>query len=189
MKLLLYGSNNFSDTLADLAIDCGHEVIGKIDDFATGPGILGSLSTIGRTHRPGEYGMILAIGYNDLAGRWNAWQRVRALGYEFPTLVHPRAYVARNVKLGCGTLIMAAAVVDTRATIGAATVLWPTSCVNHDATIGSNCFLSPQATICGFTKIGNNSFIGAGAVVVDHCQLPANSFIKASSIIKRTPQE
>lgn len=184
MKLLLYGSQTYSDTLAELAQDCGHDVVGKIDDAGPGPGILGTLSEISNTHPAGKYGIVLAIGYSNLTARWKAWQRVRNLGYKCPILVHPRAYIANSAKLSCGSVVMAGALVDARSTVGEASVLWPASCINHDVALGSNCFISPQATICGFAAIGNNSIIGAGAVVVDHSVLPAGTFVKALSLFK-----
>jgi sugar O-acyltransferase (sialic acid O-acetyltransferase NeuD family) len=185
MKVLLYGSKSFSDVLAELARDCGHEVAGKVDDINHGPSILGSLSDVSKSHCPGDYGIILAIGYNNLASRWDAWRRIREMGYECPKLIHPRAYVASSARVGDGTFVMAGAIVDTKANLGEASVLWPSSCVNHDAIIGDNCFLSPQTTICGFTRVGSHSFIGAGSVVVDSCEIPAGSFVKAHSLIKQ----
>lgn len=178
MRLLLYGAREFARTVAELARHCGHEVAGLVDDRLTGPDIVGSLEQAARSHPPGEYGMVLAIGYNDLSGRWAAWLRVRALGYPTPTLVHPRAYVADSAQVAAGAMIMVGALVDVRASIGEAAVLWPGVCVNHDAVIGANTFLSPNATICGFAEVGAHSFIGAGAAVVDRGRVPEGSFIR-----------
>jgi acetyltransferase-like isoleucine patch superfamily enzyme len=178
VRLLIYGSGDFAPTVIELAKACGHEPIGLVDDFNRGPEILGTLETVTRSHPPGEHGIALAIGYNNLAGRWGAWLRACAAGYAAPALVHPRAYVADSALVGAGSMVMAGAVVDVRTIVDDAAVLWPSVCVNHDSYVGANCFLSPSATVCGFAKIGPNSFIGAGAVIADRCEVAPSSFIK-----------
>ena len=173
MRLLIYGSSDFAPTVIELVRACGHEPAGLVDDVRHGPGILGSLEAVMRTHSPEHYGIALAIGYNDLTGRWAAWLRACAAGYEAPVLIHPRAYVASSARMGAGCMVMACAVVDVRVNVGDASVFWPGACVNNDTSIGANCFLSPNATVCGAVTIGANSFAGAGAAIADRCEVPA----------------
>lgn len=181
MRLLLYGSKEFSSTVAQLARHCGHEVAGIIDDYNHGPHILGGLEDIKCSYPPSEYGVSMAIGYSSLLGRWAAWERVRAAGYQSPALIHPCAYVADTAQIGEGAMVMTGAIVDVHVVIGDLAVLWPAACINHNTEIGINTFISPGATLCGAAKIGSHCFIGAGAVIVDHCNIPDSSFIKMNS--------
>lgn len=181
MQLLIFGSREFAPTVAELAEDCGHRVVGFIDDFSQGPGILGSLDAVLASHPPGDYQIAMAVGYADLTGRWRAWERVRGAGYRAPALVHPRAYVAKSATIGAGALIMAGAIVDVRSRIGEIAVVWPGACVNHDTSVGDNSFISPNATLCGFVELGAHSFVGAGAAIVDHCKVPDSTRIKMLS--------
>jgi sugar O-acyltransferase (sialic acid O-acetyltransferase NeuD family) len=182
MRLLIYGSKEFASTVAELVRHCGHEAVGMVDDYNSGPGIIGNLDSVVRTHPPEHHGIALAVGYSNLSARWAAWDRIRNAGYRAPALVHPRAYVADSAKLGDGVMVMAAAIVDVYAEIGELTVLWPGANVSHHSRVGPNTFLSPGATLCGFVDVGANSFIGAVAVLVDHTKVPEDSFIKAGSI-------
>jgi sugar O-acyltransferase (sialic acid O-acetyltransferase NeuD family) len=182
MRMLVFGSKDFARTVAELIRHCGHEVAGMVDDYRSGPGILGNLESVARSHPPSEHGIAMAIGYADLPARWAAWERIRSAGYRAPPLIHPRAYVADNARIGEGAMVMAGSIVDVHAEIGELDVLWPGACVNHDSRIGPNCFLSPNSTVCGFVDIGPHSFIGAGAVVVDRVIVPRLSFIKAGSV-------
>ena len=186
MRLLIYGSGDFSPTVIELVRACGHEAVGSIDDFCQEPEILGGLEAVQRSHPPRDYGIALAIGYKDLPGRWAAYLRARAAGYSAPVLIHPRAYVAASASVGTGSMVMAGAVVDVRAKIGETSVIWPGACVNHDAEIGANCFVSPNATLCGFVQLGANSFVGAGAAIADRCSVPPSSFIKMLSSYPRS---
>ena len=187
MRLLVYGSRTFADTVADLARDCGHEVVGMVDDTSTGSSIVGTLEQAQAVFPPSGHGMVMGIGYNNLDARWAAWQRVRAAGWSSPSLVHPRAYVAASAVLSYGCLVMAGAIVDRQAKLGQAVVVWPGACINHDVSIGDNTFVSPNATLCGFVRVGAHSFIGAGAAVADNCVLAEHSFLKMNaSYTKRT---
>ncbi len=177
MKLLIYGSKDFAQTVAALAVDCGHVVAGFVDDFDQSGGVVGTSESIRQTHPPHDFSVAMAIGYNNLPARLAAWENLRGAGYSTPKLIHPRAYVGREVTMGEGVMVMAGAIVDVRAKVGDIAVLWPGACVNHDATIGHNSFLSPNTTICGHASIGASCFIGAGTAVVDRGVVPADSFV------------
>jgi sugar O-acyltransferase (sialic acid O-acetyltransferase NeuD family) len=178
MQVLIYGSREFARTVSELVEDCGHSVAGFIDDFSTGPHILGTLAQVQRSHKASEYGIAFAVGYNDLAARWQAWQRLRAAGYPAPALIHPRAYVAKSAQVGDGAMIMAGSLVDVRAKVGDIVVAWPGSCISHDCVVGDNSFISPNATLCGYVDLGAHCFVGAGAAIVDHCTVPPSTRIK-----------
>ena len=184
MRLMIYGSGAFAPTVIELVRACGHEAVGMIDDTRSGEDLLGSFEEVTRSHPPKDFGIALAIGYNNFPGRWIAWQRIRAVGYDAPVLIHPRAYVADSAKIEQGTMIMAGATIDVRAKIGAACVIWPGVCVSHDTSVGANCFISPNATVCGFVNIGESTFVGAAASIADGCEVPASSFIKMHSLYK-----
>lgn len=181
MRLLIYGSGDFAATVSELVRHCGHEAIGMVDDFSSGPGILGDLESVRDSHPPPGFGIVLAIGYSNLEARWSAWERARAAGYRAPPLIHPRAYVSDTASVGEGSMVMAGAIVDARAVLGEHVVLWPGSCVNHDVVVEKNCFISPNATLCGFAHVGSHSFIGAGAALVDHAVVPEGGYIKMLS--------
>lgn len=177
MKLLVYGSQDFAQTVAALAVDCGYVIAGFVDDFNQGTGVVGTSKSIRLSHPPQNFSIVMAIGYKNLPARLVAWENLRRTGYSTPTLIHPRAYVGREVRMGEGAMVMAGAIIDVRAQIGDIAVLWPGACVNHDATIGSNSFLSPNTTICGHADIGASCFVGAGTAVVDRGVVPAGSFL------------
>lgn len=170
MRLLIYGARDYARTVGELAVDCGHQVVGLVDDHQPDrEGVIGSFADALARHR--DCGVVLGIGYADLAGRWRAWGRVRASGSPVPALVHPRAYVARSAVVGAGSVVMAGAIVDQRACLGEGVVLWPGACINHDTVVGDNCFVSPNAVLCGHVHLGADCFVGAAAAVADHCRV------------------
>lgn len=180
--LLIYAASEFGRVVRHLAEDCGYSFAGFIDDWKTGPEILGPWASVRATYRPTDYAISMAIGYRHLRERWALYQALLADGYDFPRLIHPRAITHRSAQLGNGTIAMAGAVVDVDVLIGDLCVLWPGAVVSHDSRVADNCFLSPNATTCGATSIGAGSFIGAGAVIADHTVVPPGSFCKAGSV-------
>ncbi len=181
MKVLVYGSTTFGSVVRVLVEECGHEFAGFIDDVNPAGGeVLGGFEAVRKSHGPGTFGCVNAVGYNDLGARRRVTDRIVAAGYVMPGLVHPRAIVGRDSKVGPGALIMAGATVDIRVDLGPGVVMWPGAVVAHDSALAGNTFLSPNSTVCGCCRIGSDCFVGAGAVVVDHADVPASTRIKAA---------
>jgi len=181
VKILVYGSTTFGSVVRVLVEECGHEFAGFIDDVTpSGPDVLGSFDTVKTTHPAAGFACVNAVGYNDLAARQRVSDRIVAAGYASPSLIHPRAIVGRESRVGAGAMVMAGAIVDTRVDLGPCVVMWPGAVVAHDTAIGANTFLSPNSTICGCCQVGAHCFVGAAAVVVDHATVPAATRIKAA---------
>ena len=174
------GASSFGRLVRALLVDTGHGFAGFLDDFATGPDILGPLDKLREPGFPDRVSLALAIGYRDLEARLGVFRLALEQGFQLPALVHPRAYVSTEAALGPGCIVMAGASVDAFARVEGACVLWPGSIVSHDARIGENTFISPNATVCGFSQVGHSSFLGAGCTVVNNVELPPSSFVKAS---------
>lgn len=179
--LLIVGASSFGQLMAVLADDCSRSVAGFVDDTQTGPLVLGTSGDLGLELPPAEFDLILAIGYKHLQTRFRMFERLRAAGFHFPTLVHPTARVSSHAVVGKGCLIMAGTDIDAFTSIGNACVLWPHVTVSHDNRIGHNTFISPAATLCGFVSVGPGSFIGANSTIVDGSTLGDGSFVKAAT--------
>lgn len=180
--IVIYGSRAFGRVVRSLVEDCGRSFAGYIDDWDTGPEILAGLLALRQLYAPGDIQIAVAVGYDYLDQRLGIARRISDSGYSLATLVHPAAYVSRNVALSDGALVMARATIDTRAAIGRLAVIWPGAVVGHDSEVGANAFLSPGAIVCGFARIGASCFVGAGAVIADKAVVPDGSFVKAASL-------
>lgn len=181
-KLLLYGGKSFSDTIEELAVTCGYEIVARIDDYDPCPPSVITLDCAAKIYPSSSHSIALSIGYNDLIARLEAYHRITRLGYIAATLVHPTAYVSPSALVGQGSLIMAQSCVDCRVVIGEICVLWPRACINHDVFVDRNTFISPNATLCGNVHVGESSFVGASAVIVDGASLAPKTFLKMGTI-------
>ncbi len=183
-RVAIYGSKDYAILVGRMARECGHEIIGFIDDFETSSKTLGSFLDFSKANSPSSTTIAIGIGYKNLSARAEAMLRVKEKGYELAKLIHPKSHVSDRSEIGEGSILMATAYLDETGRLGKGCVVWPGAVINHDCVIGDNVFISPGAIICGFAKIGAGSFIGAGAVIVDGVTLEANSFVKAGSLVK-----
>lgn len=187
---LIYGARSYALTIADLIRDTGGEVLGMIEDGTpedSADVMLCSFEQAQIRFRAKRPPIALGIGYRDLPARWRAWERVRALGWPTPSLIHPEAYVAATAQVQQGAVVMARSIVDRKALIGEGAVLWPGACVNHDSVIGANTFVSPGAIVCGNVRVGAHCFVGAGALLADGSQVPDGTFLKMGTRYSERP--
>jgi len=180
-NLIIYGASEFGQVIKPLAQQCGHEIVGFVDDWHVGNGIVAGDAMVD-AFPPAQVDVVIGIGYRHLSARKKIFERIKSLGYSVAKLIHAKAIIDASAQIGEGAIIMAGAIVDVRARVGALAVVWPGAIVNHDSRIGDNSFLSPGAVICGHTEVAADCFIGAGAVVVDHLYIQPCSFIKAGSV-------
>ena len=184
MKLLIYGSSDFGKLVKKLVVESGYEFAGYIDDFNQSSEILGDYNLIRKNYSHRKFSIVIAIGSKFLAERKAIIEKIRVDGYDLPNIVHKTAYIASDVDMGVGCIVMAKAIIDYNTIVRDGVVLWPGSIVNHNCTIGQSCYIAPNATVCGFATLGKNCFVGAGAVIVDHTEVADNSFVNANSIYK-----
>ena len=111
------------------------------------------------------------------------------LGYQFLTLIHPRAYVAPSAIIEDGAQIMAGALVQAQSHIGMLSVVNSGAIIEHDCTIGDHAHIAPGAILCGGVQAGEGVFIGCGAVVLENIRLGANSILAAGVTLRKDLME
>lgn len=84
------------------------------------------------------------------------------------TFVHPMAYVAGNVTLGPGTVVMPQASVSTATRIGRCCLILNNAWIGHDDVIGDFCHVAAGACVGSCLKIGRGVHIGMNATVREY---------------------
>jgi sugar O-acyltransferase (sialic acid O-acetyltransferase NeuD family) len=106
-------------------------------------------------------------------------------GFQFPSLVHPAAWVAPDVVLGPGVQVMAGAMVQPGCTVGSGSIINTRVGVDHDGQLAEDVHLAPGAILCGDVQVDAGAFIGAGAVVLPGCAIGAGAVVAAGALVKR----
>lgn len=163
-KIIIFGASGHAEVVADISIKNGYEVVGFLDDNEDITTVLG-YPRLGRIDDCVKFkdGCAFAIGIGNNSVRKKIYEKYS--DYEYPTLIHPSAYVGPEVKIGKGTIVMPMATVNVCAQVGDFCVINTGSIVEHDCCIGDFCLIAPHATVCGVVNIGNGVWLGAGSVV------------------------
>lgn len=179
-KIMIIGAGGNARVITDIFYCCGIEVAGYFDDKPAdcfpGMNIIGS---VGDAAKYPDALFIIGIGENII--RKNIADRFPSLHYT--TAIHPSAVIARDVKIGAGTVIMANAVINTGSVVGRHCIINTIASVDHDNTIDDFVHISPNAVLCGTVYVGSLTLIGAGATIKNNTSVCGNCVIGAGTVV------
>ena len=115
--------------------------------------------------------------------RKGLFERFRAKGYRFATVIHPSAIVASDVELGEGVQVMAGVVIQPGSRVGCNTIINTRASVDHDCRIGNNVHIGPGATLSGGVSIDDDTHIGTGATIIQGIEIGTQSVVAAGSVV------
>lgn len=113
------------------------------------------------------------------------YERVRSQGFDFASVIHPRAFVDPGARLGEGVQVLAGAVVNVGAVIADDVIVNSGAVVEHDAVIGAHSHVSPGAVIAGGVNVGEGVHLGLGARVIQGVRIGAESLVGAGAVVVR----
>lgn len=185
--LVLIGAGGHARVLLALARAAGHSIHGVCDPQLAANGITSweGLEVLGddvalERLLPDRVALLLGIG---LLAKGSLRERLYALwcsrGYDFPTVVHPNAWVAPGVVLRHGVQVMAGAVIQPSCEIGENSIVNTSASIDHDCYIGSHVHVAPGATLCGAVTVEDKAFIGAGATVIQGVRVGVGAVVGA----------
>jgi len=182
-KLLLVGAGGFGRVVLEHAnqqYDCAF-----LDDGdAT---VVDEVPVIGKTSEVAsfypEYKLLLVtIGNNRL--REQLYKEAAAIGYIFPNIIHPTAYISPHAHIGTGCVILNNAVVQNNATCGDGCILNPGVELHHDSTVGSCCLIYTNSVVRSLTHVGDRVWIGSTATVSTSAVVPDDTTIGDGEVFK-----
>ena len=178
-KLLLVGAGGFGRMVAEQAMlqyDCAFVDDGQaVGTEICGSPAIGNLADLPELRR--EYGL-LVVGIGNNQFRAQVYEKAKALGYGFPNIIAPSAYISPYSKLGCGCVVLQNACVQNGASVGDGVLLNAGTEVHCDAAVGdyaliyTNSVIRTSATVSNFTRIGSNCTICNNATVPDGADIP-----------------
>ncbi len=183
---LIIGAGGHAKVIADILHCQGVKVLGFVDDNPNlvGQTILGLpvVGLIGHWANFEPSSVILGIGSN--AARRAVAERLETSA-ELPwiTAIHPSAIIAKSVRIGNGTVIMAGAVINPDTVLGQHVIINTASSVDHDCTIGSYVHIAPGTHVAGGVSIGSEAFLGIGTSVIPNRKIGENAIIGAGAVV------
>ncbi len=188
--LLILGAGGHGRSLIELlraqGAGCHWDIAGLLDANppaapVLGVPVMGTEAALPALWQQGLRHVVLAIGHN--ATRLAAAARLRALGFDFPTLVHPSAILAASASLGEGTVVLPRVVLGAGARVGAFAILNSGCVVEHDAEIGEGAHIAPGAVLPGHVSVGARALLGAGSCCVVGARIGADAVVAAGAAV------
>tara|TARA_B100000795_G_scaffold157436_1_gene118174 strand:- start:4357 stop:4974 length:618 start_codon:yes stop_codon:yes gene_type:complete len=189
------GAGGHAKVIIDMLDLMGTEILGlltpdlKAGDVFCNLKILGDDSYI-HNFKNDEVFLINGIGsLPNKKDRWKVALKMRNEGYQFASVIHPKAIIASDIELDEGVQIMAGVVIQSGSKIGKDTIVNTGVLIDHDCNIAENCHLAPGSSLCGGVEIGANTHIGAGSTVTEYVSIGLNCSINAGSLVVKKVQD
>lgn len=183
-RLLLVGAGGFGRVVLEHVcdeyecafLDDGPEVGTVID----GVQVIGGTGDLAKWY--GEYTrLIVTIGNNKL--RESIYEQAKAIGYEFPSIIHRTAYISPHSHIGEGAIILNNAIVQHSAKAGFGLILNPGAELHHDSEVGDYALIYTNSVVRSLTHVGDRVWIGSnvtistGATVADDARIEDNDVV------------
>ena len=172
-KLLLVGAGGFGRVVSELArqtYDCAF-----VDDGVDIGTVICDIPVIGHTENLlelfAEYkNLVIVIGNNVVRER--IYDLAKDIGYSFPNLISPSAYISPYAQLGWGCVILNNALVQNGSIVGNAVLINPGVEIHHDSSVGDYDLIYTNSVIRTYAKVGKSVRIGSNVTVCNNAVVP-----------------
>lgn len=113
------------------------------------------------------------------------YDKLRADGVDFATLVHPDVSIPRSSTIGLGTIICKFVSITCDVCIGENVYIHPMSCIGHDAIIGKGSVIGSFVDIAGSCVVGENVFLSINVVMKQGISIGDNTIVGLASVVHR----
>lgn len=185
-KLIIIGAGGHGIVCAEAASLSGYKEIAFLDDRKVeGLPVIGTLNDIEKYIC--ECCFFVAIGDNFTRKR--IMLRIKEMGGELASIIHPFSSVSKSAEIGEGTVIMAGAVINPGARICRGVIVNTCSSVDHDCVLKDFCHIGVGAHLAGTVIVGETSFVGAGTAVINNITIGDGVTVGAGAAVVKNLTE
>lgn len=146
--------------------------------------VLGDDSLLSDLFQQGIRNAFIGVGsVGDSTIRKGLFRKLKDLGFELVSAVHPQAIVSSSARLGEGPIVMANAVVNAEAAIGDNVIINTGAIVEHDCIVGNHAHIATGAHLAGGVVVGEGSHIGVGASIKQGVRIGRSSIVGAGAVV------
>lgn len=148
--------------------------------------VLGGDDLLAGIFAAGVHGAFLGIGMvRPSSLRRTCAEKAARLGFRFPSLTHPTAWISPSATLGEGAFVGPMAVVNSGAVLGSHAIVNSGAIVEHDCRVGDFSHVASGACLAGGVSVGTETLIGARAVVREGLSIGSRALIGAGAVVVR----
>lgn len=183
-KLLLVGAGGFGRVVLEHArqeFDCAFVDDADVNEVNETP-VIGRIADIAKLY--GEYkSLIVTIGNNKL--REQIYQDAVKIGYEFPNIIVPSAYISPYATIGHGCVILNNVVIQNNARVGDGVILNPGVEIHHDSVIGDNVLIYTNTVVRSLARVGNRVHLGSTLTISNEVIIPEDTKIEDGVTVRK----
>ena len=172
-KLLLVGAGGFGRMVAEQAMlqyDCAFVDDGQpVGAEICGIPVVGGIADLPELRK--EYDL-LVIGIGNNAFRAQVHEKAAALGYAFPNIIAPSAYVSPFAEIGKGCVILQNSCIQNGAVVGNGVLLNTGAEIHCDATVEDYVLIYTNSVVRTGAKVGRCARIGSNVTICNNATVP-----------------
>lgn len=159
-------------------VDDGYGIGTEINDCM----VIGRIVDIEKLY--GQYNLlIVTIGNNRL--REKIYKDAERIGYKFPNIIHPSAYISLYATIGSGCVILNNVVIQNNAKIGNGVILNPGVEIHHDSAIGNNVLIYTNSVVRTYAKVGDRAHLGSTLTISNEVIVPNDAKIDDGITVRK----
>jgi sugar O-acyltransferase (sialic acid O-acetyltransferase NeuD family) len=188
--LVLIGGGGHCKSVIEAAESAGYSILGILDmPESVGCSILdyrviGTDDDIPSFAHKADF--VITVGFITTPKvRTNIYNRVKAAGGRFATVIASSASVSRNAVVGDGAVVLHHAAVNAGASVGDNCIINTAAVIEHDVVIGAQSHISTGAVVNGGCRIGERVFVGSRSVVGNGLSITDDCIVGSGSNVTR----
>ena len=180
-KILILGGQGNGGVIANAILDAnkrgdnewvclgylndGEKIGTMIDSFP----VLGNIQNdIYKFYEEGYYFINTIFRIDGQEDRLDMFSKLDIPEDRLATFIHPTAYIAPNVKLGVGCVIMPLVCISSGTTLGKSCIVMVSATIGHDNVFEDYCHIAAQACVGAFLKVCKGVHIGLNSTIREH---------------------
>jgi sugar O-acyltransferase (sialic acid O-acetyltransferase NeuD family) len=195
-KVLILGGLGNASVIADAILDANlrgckeYECIGYINDRDNvqeieGRPVMGGLKDVPRLIDEGFHFINTIYKIDGQRERIDLFNSLNIPDERLATFVHPTAYLAPNVELSPGCVIMPNVSVTSSTKFGKCCIVRPGATIGHNNIIGAHTSIIAGASVGSFITLGEGVHISLGAIVREFVTIGNYSTLGIGSVAVR----
>jgi UDP-perosamine 4-acetyltransferase len=189
-QVLLVGSSTQALIALDILEKMGiYDVVGvttedpEVREFCGLP-VLGGNDDLPRLFQEGIRRAAIGVGgWIDNGPRIRLYHRLKDLGFELVSPIHPATIIGRQVELGEAVTTYASVAIDPQSKVGCNSIIGTNSFVGHETQVGDHVLISGGVMVGGRVTIGDQAVLSIGCTIVSGVNIGAGALVAAGAAV------
>lgn len=147
--------------------------------------VLGGLSDCARFVEEGYFFINTIFRIDGQQDRIDLFEGLKISDDSLATFIHPLSYIAPNVELGPGSVVMPNVSISSGTSFGKGCLIMVGATVGHDDTIGKYCHFAAQCCVGAYLNIGDGVHIGLNATTRENLTIGDNATLGMGAVLTK----